>query len=79
MVPEPERKMMIEAGHDHAGHLGARKTRKMVENQFHWPRMASQITQYCWACSVCLRYDFKRTKRNLYTLYLLSLNLGTEL
>ena len=45
VVPESLRKSVLEAGHDHAGHLGARKTKKMVESLFYWPGMASQITK----------------------------------
>ena len=63
VAPEPLRKTVIKAGHDHAGHLGAKKTRKMVESQFYWPGMASQIAKYCRACPVCLRYNSKKTKK----------------
>ena len=56
VVPESLRK----AGHDHAGHLCARKTKKMVESQFYWPGMASQNTKYC---PTCLKYIFKRTRK----------------
>lgn len=63
VVPEKLRKKVIEAGHDQAGHMGTKKTRRMIGDQFYWPGMASQIAQYCKACPVCLEYNFKKTTK----------------
>ena len=63
VVPEKLRKKVIETGHDQAGHMGTKKTRRMIGDHFYWPGMASQIAQYCKACPVCLKFNFKKTRK----------------
>jgi len=47
VVPKQLRRAVIQEGHDQAGHMGVKKTKKIVKAHFYWPRMAHQITQYC--------------------------------
>ena len=63
VVPAQMREIVLKAGHDQTGHMGMKKTRKMIETHFYWPRMSKQIAQHCKACPVCLKFNFKKTRK----------------
>ncbi len=60
---------ILRLAHDarEAGHLSAKRTRQRVTEFYYWPRMATDIQEYCDSCAVC-----KRTKPGGRPLGLLS-------
>ncbi|KXJ77673.1 hypothetical protein RP20_CCG006901 [Aedes albopictus] len=52
VLPLLARKPTIEGIHNNA-HLGFLKTLEKVRERYYWPRMASQIKQFCASCLVC--------------------------
>ena len=63
VVPAQLRPTVLKAGHNQTGHMGTKKTKKMIETHFYWPRMGKQITEHCKACPVCLQFNFKKTRK----------------
>ena len=63
VVPAQLRPTVLRAGHNQTGHMGTKKTKKMIETHFYWPRMGKQITEHCKACPVCLQFNFKKTRK----------------
>jgi hypothetical protein len=55
VVPKIYRQEIIELAHDTplAGHLGVRKTCQKVLQHFYWPRLKSDVAQYCRSCHMC--------------------------
>ena len=52
VIPKDLRREVLERGHDFAGHMGIKKTKKMVQAHFYWPQMGQDIVQYCKSCEV---------------------------
>lgn len=66
VVPRKLRPKVLSVGHDTpmAGHLGQRKTRERVWQEFYWPGVVGDVKRYCMSCDVCQRTSPKgRTKR----------------
>ncbi|XP_070212629.1 uncharacterized protein [Littorina saxatilis] len=66
VVPIQRRSKVLSVGHDTpmAGHLGHKKTRERVWQDFYWPGMVGDIRRYCMSCDTCQRTTPKgRTKR----------------
>jgi len=55
VVPKIYRQEIIELAHNTplAGHLGVRKTCQKVLQHFYWPRLKSDVAQYCRSCHIC--------------------------
>ena len=55
VAPEAMRKDIVIAFHDAplGGHLGFRKTYEKIRDRYYWPRMASDIKDYCSSCHQC--------------------------
>jgi hypothetical protein len=49
------RQEIIELAHGTplAGHLGVRKTCQKVLQHLYWPRLKSDVAQYCRSCHIC--------------------------
>ena len=43
------------------GHLGTRKTREKIMNNFYWPGIDGDVTMYCHSCNVCQKTVSKGT------------------
>lgn len=41
--------------HDDSGHLGLDKTYGLIKDRFYWPRMKSEIEDYCKSCVRCIK------------------------
>ncbi len=52
IVPEALQKPVIKLYHDYA-HVSAPKTQQLIQNNFWWPQMASDIQRWCDTCIVC--------------------------
>lgn len=55
VLPEKYRKMVMKSLHDDSGHLGLDKTYGLIKDRFYWPRMKSEIEQYCKPCARCIK------------------------
>ncbi|XP_033761567.1 uncharacterized protein LOC117343335 [Pecten maximus] len=55
VVPKVYREQVMSIGHDSpmAGHLGVTKTYNRVLTHFFWPKMKSDVAQYCRSCHIC--------------------------
>ena len=54
VLPASVREKVIKLAHDGpSGHLGIKKTYSKILNNFFWPGMRKQITQYIKSCHVC--------------------------
>ena len=66
VVPQKMRQKVLKVGHDSAmaGHLGQKKTRERIWQEFFWPGIVGDIKRYCMSCDTCQRTAPKgRTKR----------------
>ncbi len=52
IVPEALQKPVIKLYHDYA-HVSAPKTQQLIQKNFWWPQMASDIQRWCDTCIVC--------------------------
>lgn len=52
IVPEALQKPVIKLYHDYA-HVSAPKTQPLIQKNFWWPQMASDIQRWCDTCIVC--------------------------
>ena len=58
---EVEREEIMEIYHSW-GHLGIKKTREIIQQDFWWPRMKDDLTKYIKACQKCQRAKPDRMK-----------------
>ncbi|KAK7108528.1 hypothetical protein V1264_016261 [Littorina saxatilis] len=66
VVPRKMRSKVLRTGHDSpmAGHLGQKKTRERIWQEFFWPGIVGDIKRHCMSCDACQRTSPKgRTKR----------------
>ena len=66
VVPRKLRPKVLSVGHDTpmAGHLGQRKTRERIWQEFYWPGIVGDVKRYCMSCDICQKTTPKgRTKR----------------
>ncbi len=52
IVPKALQKPVIKLYHDYA-HVSAPKTQQLIQKNFWWPQMASDIQRWCDTCIVC--------------------------
>lgn len=57
VVPKKYRKQLMQVAHDIplGGHMGNRKTRKRLLQNFFWPGMFKDVADYCRSCPQCQR------------------------
>ena len=57
VVPVKYRRQLMQVAHDipFGGHMGNRKTRKSLLQNFFWPGMFKDIAEYCRSCPQCQR------------------------
>lgn len=55
VLPEKYRKMVMTSLHDDCGHLGSEKTYGLIKGRFYWPRMKSDVEEYCKCCMRCIK------------------------
>jgi len=55
VVPTAYRKEVVELGHTipWSGHLGFMKTLMRVSKRFYWPKMYTEVKEYCKSCPEC--------------------------
>lgn len=55
VVPLPLRKSVLLVAHDSlmAGHGAVRRTLARVRSHFYWPRLSSDVREYCMSCDIC--------------------------
>ena len=63
VVPNQLRQKVIMAGHNQAGHVGAKKSKKLIQAHFFWPQMGQDISQHCRSCPVCLKFNHKKQRK----------------
>ena len=62
VVPTNLRKRVWEASHSHplAGHVGHKKTRRKMAQNFYWPKMARDVLAWTKTCVVCQKGNVAR-------------------
>ena len=55
LLPQKFHQMALRSLHDDSGHLGFEKTYAFVRDRFYWPRMKSDVEQYCRTCARCVQ------------------------
>ncbi|CAI5659742.1 unnamed protein product [Oreochromis niloticus] len=55
VLPEKYRTTVLKSLHDDSGHLGLDKTYGLIKDRFYWPRMKSEIEEYCKSCERCIK------------------------
>jgi hypothetical protein len=65
-VPKNLRKRVIPLYHDSltAGHVGFDKKFAAINNRFYWPKMKTEIFDYCESCEMCQKMKSKRSHRS---------------
>ena len=46
VVPNQLRQKVIMAGHNQPGHVGAKKSKRLIQAHFFWPQMDQDISQH---------------------------------
>ena len=49
-------KIVLQQLHDHAGHLGVRRTTENVKERFYWPGYESDIEKWVHECHQCQKH-----------------------
>jgi len=64
-VPECMKRSLLLQAHDHplAGHFGAEKTFRLLQEEWWWPSMKSEVSAYTRACEVCQRSNAAHSMR----------------
>ena len=77
VVPEQFRENIIELAHDTlcGGHMGNRKTRNRILQNFYWPGIFIDVAKYCRSCPQC---QISKAKGKPIRAYHLSLSLSLE-
>lgn len=67
VVPKKMRPKVLKTAHDSpmAGHLGHKKTRERVWQDFFWPGIVGDIKRYCASCDACQRTSPKGRNRRV--------------
>lgn len=60
VVPTNLRKKILDLGHNRIGHVGHKKTRRMILDHFYWPGISKDIQKHCQGCKQCLAYNAHR-------------------
>ena len=57
-LPEKFVKEILEWSHDtaEAGHLGRNRTLEKVRSRYYWPRLAQDVSNFVFSCSVCQKF-----------------------
>jgi hypothetical protein len=66
VIPSECRNTVLVTGHESplSGHFSARKTEIKIRDQFYWPRMGTDIRDFCRSCDICQRMSIKgRTRK----------------
>ena len=53
IVPQKLTSRVLKMMHDDQGHFGYSKTLKRSQERYFWPKMSSQIDEWCKKCRVC--------------------------
>ena len=61
VIPSECRLIILKLSHDLpvAGHFSHRKTLMKIQDLYFWPRMSSDVINYCRSCDVCQRFSSK--------------------
>lgn len=63
VVPEGHRKKVLSAAHDQAGHIGSRKTTRLLQQHFYWPGMGRDVKDWVKTCHTCRQWNGKKIHR----------------
>ena len=57
LPPGPYQDLILQECHNtrYAGHLGVRKTAKLIQRNFYWPTVQADVTSYVQTCEECQR------------------------
>ncbi len=53
VVPQSLRQLVLQTAHDASGHLGVKKTYKLLLKRFFWPKLKRDISKYIKSCQTC--------------------------
>ena len=53
VLPKSYRPKVLEMAHEKLGHMGARRVKALLKQNFVWPSMGQDVIQYCRACPSC--------------------------
>ena len=57
VTPSALREPVLYSAHEAAGHVGTKKTKKLLGSHFYWTGMGKDIAAYCRSCPVCLQWN----------------------
>ena len=66
VIPQTQRKSLVEMAHDKSGHFSVTKTRAILNHKFTWPNMASDVNTYIMACTKCKEFNKMAHKQAPY-------------
>lgn len=55
LLPQKCQETVLKSLHDDSGHLGFDKTYGFIRERFYWPRMKTDVEQYCQSCARCVQ------------------------
>lgn len=53
VVPQSLRQVVLKTAHDTSGHLGVKKTYKLLLKNFFWPKLKRDVSKYIKSCQTC--------------------------
>ena len=53
VLPKSRRKKVLELAHERLGHMGARRVKSIIRQNFAWPGMGQDIIKHCRSCVLC--------------------------
>jgi len=53
VLPKYKRLDILRIAHDRLGHFGYKKLHSIIQRNFTWPRLASDVKAYCSECELC--------------------------
>ena len=53
VLPKSYRPKVLELAHEKLGHMGARRVKALLRQNFVWPGMGQDVIQYCRSCPSC--------------------------
>ena len=61
VLPQQCRQQVLRLAHDvpMAGHMGVARTKDRILQQYYWPGISTEVSNYCRSCEVCQKNDPK--------------------
>ncbi len=56
-LARPRRQKILRLAHDHSGHVGVKKVKRLLNARFTWPGMGKDVCEFVQSCDQCARLN----------------------